>query len=151
MERAFTDHEYERILLGVVPEQMEDKWFIFVEDDTLYAHRSWTGYCIYRLSLLKAETGYVAGEAFVNRDESQYSGKDDQYDARLLLYLIDYLLLGATIPLPMPVSVPAGIATELQHHHIIGAGQRAEKEPVNLTIRGMLGWLWRWLLWLFKR
>lgn len=26
---------------------MEDKWFWYMEGDTLYIHRSWTGFCIY--------------------------------------------------------------------------------------------------------
>jgi hypothetical protein len=53
--------------------------------------------------------------------------------------------------LPMPADVPAGIATELYHHHVIGAGPHAEAQPIQLTMRGMLGWLGRWLLWLIKR
>ncbi len=130
---------------------MEDKWFMFVEDDTLYAYRSWTGYCIYQMSLVKEGDGYVVGETFANRDESQYSWKDDLYDSRLLMFLIDHLLLGAQYPLPMPTSVPAGIATELHHQHVLGAGQRAEPQTINVTMRGMLGWLWQWLRGLVRR
>jgi len=33
--------------MGLVPEEIEDKWFIYWEDDTLFFHRSWTGNCIY--------------------------------------------------------------------------------------------------------
>jgi hypothetical protein len=151
LQRTFTEQEYERISLGFIPERMEDKWFMFTEEDTLYVHRSWTGNCIYQLALIKEGANYVISEAFVNRDESQYSGSDDLYDEKLLIFLIDHLLLQQKYPLPLPVSVPAGIATELHHHHVIGAGQRAETGPIHLTIRGMLGWLWRWLLWLIKR
>ena len=151
LQRAFTEHEYERICLGFIPESMEDKWFLFSEDDTLYVHRSWTGCCIYQLTLIKGDADYVVSEALVNRDESQYAGGDDSYDEKLLMFLIDHLLLNESYPLPMPANVPAGIATELHHHHILGAGQRGEAGPIHLTIRGMLGWLWRWLIWLIKR
>ncbi len=27
---------------GVIPREMEDKWFVYWKDDTLYFHRSWT-------------------------------------------------------------------------------------------------------------
>jgi hypothetical protein len=151
LQRAFTEQEYERIRLGFIPERMEDKWFMFAEDDTLYIHRSWTGYCIYQLRLNKEGANYVVGEAFVNRDESQYSGNNDSYDEELTMFLIDHLLLMKKSPLPMPANVPAGIATELHYSHILGAGQRVEAGPVNLTIGGMLRWLGRWLMWLVKR
>lgn len=149
--RTFTQQEYERILIGVVPEQMEDKWFIFVENDILYAHRSWTGYCIYQMALIKEKNDYRAGEAFVNRDESQYSGKDDVFDHNLLLFLIDHLLLGIDYPMPLPETMKAGIATELYYHNIIGAGRRKEPQTINLTIGGMLRWFGRWLIAMFKR
>jgi len=151
LQRAFTEHEYAQIRLGFIPEHMEDKWFIFTEDDTLYIHRSWTGHCIYQLTLSQEGTNYVVSEALVNRDESQYSGSDDLYDEKLLIFLIDYLLLNKSGPLPMPGNVLAGIATELHHSHVLGAGQRAEAGPIHVTIRGTLGWIWRWLVWLVKR
>ena len=152
IQRAFTKQEYERIRLGFIPERMEDKWLMFTEEDTLYIHRSWTGYCIYRLRLIKEATNYVVGEAFANRDESQYSGGDDSYDEKMAVFLIDHLLLNKRYPMPMPGNVLAGIATELHYSHVLGAGQRAEESgPINLTIRGTLGWLWRWLGWLIKK
>jgi hypothetical protein len=43
VERAFTQHEYAQIARGLIPEEMEDKWFIYLEDMTLYVHRNWTG------------------------------------------------------------------------------------------------------------
>ena len=40
MKAAFTPEEIENLRFGHVPEQMEDKWFFYMEGDTLYAHRS---------------------------------------------------------------------------------------------------------------
>lgn len=31
LQRIFTDQEYQRFCLGLIPEEMEDKWFIFEE------------------------------------------------------------------------------------------------------------------------
>jgi hypothetical protein len=151
LQRVFTEQEYERIRLGFIPEVMEDKWFMFTAADTLYVHRSWTGQCIYQVTFTKEGISYAISEAFANRDENQYSGSDDIYDGKLLIFLIDHLLLKESYPLPVPANLPAGIATELYHHQILGAGQRAEAVPIHLTMRGMLGWLWRWLTWLIKR
>lgn len=79
---------------------MEDKWFIFLEGDTLFFHRSWTGHCIFRLTLTREGEKYAVSDALVNRDAGQYGGADDVNDERLLTYLIDNLLLGGrTVPL----------------------------------------------------
>jgi hypothetical protein len=152
IQQAFTEQEYERIRLGFIPEHMEDKWFLFTEEDTLYIHRSWTGYCIYQLGFIKESINYFVGKGFVNRDQSQYSGTDDSYDEKMAVFLIDHLLLNKSYLMPMPGNVLAGIATELHYSHVLGAGQRAEESgPIHVTIRGTLGWLWRWLGWLIKR
>jgi len=37
---------------------MEDKWFIFLEDDWLYLHRSWTGTCVYKVQHHISGSGY---------------------------------------------------------------------------------------------
>ena len=142
LERVFSEQEVEAIRLGLIPDRMEDKWFIFFEEDTLYVHRSWTGYCIYQLRLREDGAQYTVVDAFVNRDPSQYSGTDDGYDERLLLFLVENFLLGRRYRLPMAANVPAGIVTELYHHHIIGAGPKAEATPERKSKRG---WLWRWL------
>ena len=143
LRREFTEGEYESIRYGLVPEQMEDKWFIFLEGDTLYFHRSWTGHCIFQLTLKREGEKYAASDALVNRDASQYGGTDDVRDERLLTYLIDNLLLGGRTLLPTPKGLPAGIHTDLYHHHVAGAGRGRAETPGEKRKRG---WLWRWLM-----
>ncbi|HXV81623.1 MAG TPA: hypothetical protein VEG60_17220 [Candidatus Binatia bacterium] len=94
VEREFSREEYEQISLGVIPQGMDDRWFVFLEEDWLYFHRSWTGICIYQFRLEKRRDRYVIAEAWVNRDSDQYGRTDDDYDANLLRRLVDdYLLL----------------------------------------------------------
>lgn len=131
---------------------MEDKWFIFHEGNVIFFHRSWTGFCIFELHLVREGTTYTVSRFYVNRDENQYKGSTDTYDARLLTYLIDTLLLHQRSPLPITDNIPAGIAQELHLEHIVGAGQsHSEEGPIVVTIGGIARWFWRWLIWLFKR
>jgi len=44
LNRRFSEIEMRQIRKGLVPQQMEDKWFVFWEHDALYFHRSWTGF-----------------------------------------------------------------------------------------------------------
>ena len=143
LRREFTEGEYESLRRGLIPEQMEDRWFIFLEGETLYFHRSWTGYCIFQLTLTRAGEKYAAGDALVNRDAGQYGGTDDVYDGRLLTYLIDNLLLGGRAVLPTPAGLPAGIQTELYHHRVAGAQRKGAETPGEKRKRG---WLRRWLM-----
>jgi len=103
--RIFSEHEYSKLILGLKPQQMEDKWFVYHEKDYLFLHRSWTGFCIYRLRLGKVEQGYTIEEVLVNRDEEQYNEKDNSYDVEMLDFLISNILLGESKPFPKAIGV----------------------------------------------
>jgi ADP-ribosyl-[dinitrogen reductase] hydrolase len=53
----FTDRQFLKLVNGLIPHQMEDKWFIFYENDWLYFHRSWTGFGLYKAQLIKEQNG----------------------------------------------------------------------------------------------
>lgn len=99
-ERTYSLSELAKITHGLEPESMEDKWFIFAEGDWLFLHRSWTGICIYSARFHVSLDGATVTEAWVNRDEEQYKATDDAYDAQMLGYLIDRLLLHREVPFP---------------------------------------------------
>jgi hypothetical protein len=86
---VYTPEQFRKIALGLVPEEMEDKWFIYYEEPWLYLHRSWTGYCIYKVRFRECPAGVEVAEAFVNREQSQYTETDDESDVRLLKILLE--------------------------------------------------------------
>ena len=85
LKRAFTDEQMAALRRGHVPEAMEDKWFWFMEGSALFAHRSWTGFCIYRIDFMDGGAHVVT----VNRDPAQYGGTDIEQDAETLNELLD--------------------------------------------------------------
>ena len=93
-EAEFSREDTPRILQGLVPEQMEDKWFIFYNAGWLYFCRSWTGFVIYGLQVQEQPTGLRISQAWVNRDTEQYGGSDVPAEREQLQWLIDALLLG---------------------------------------------------------
>ena len=93
LDQTFSPQEMKRIRRGLVPEQMEDKWFIYWKDDTLFFHRSWTGFCIYVVRFATDGDTYRMIEADVNRDPAQYKETSDERDAEKISYLVDVLLL----------------------------------------------------------
>ena len=92
-DRSFTSQEMERIQAGLIPEQMEDKWFIYWNEDRLFFHRSWTGFCVYMVKFTNKNGSYKIVEVDVNRDSEQYSETSDKHDELMVTYLIDALLL----------------------------------------------------------
>ena len=99
--RTFTREEYDVIARGLVPAGMDDRWFIFLENNQLYFHRSWTGTCIYQVTLDRTDSdSIVVTEALVNRDPDEYKTADDEFDVGLLSFLIENLLLGRRAHLP---------------------------------------------------
>ena len=86
LQRTFTPTQMAELRRGNVPQAMEDKWFWFMEGDSLFAHRSWSGFCIYRIDF-KPEGKHLVT---VNRDPEQYGGTDAAEDAENLNKLLDW-------------------------------------------------------------
>ena len=91
----YVDSDIEKIKYGYIPKDMEDKWFIYFDDNHLYLHRSWTGYCIFIVKFKDSHLKLEVIETLVNRDKSQYASIDTQKDLELLITLINHMLLKA--------------------------------------------------------
>jgi len=123
--RRFDAREHARLALGLVPRQMEDKWFIYLEDDWLHFHRSWTGFCTYALQLAATTEGSRVLEAWVTRDPAQYRTADDRRDAEILGYLVERLLLGRQVAFP---GEPTPRADSVVRHQIVGHARANDEE-----------------------
>lgn len=93
-DRLYSGGEWKQISHGFVPAEMEDHWFAYVVGQELYLHRSWTGYCIYRVKFQEVAGSYLMTTAWVTHDSHRYAYKDDLAEAVELQTLIGWLLLG---------------------------------------------------------
>jgi len=118
VERVFSQEQMNRICRGVVPEQMEDKWFIYWKDDALFFHRSWTGFCIYIVRFIAEGGTWKLIQADVNRDPEQYTEPSDERDAEMILYLVDVLLLHRDVAFPS--NVPSSEKSALMNWSQVG-------------------------------
>ncbi len=106
LDRTYSLEEMARIRKGLVPEQMEDKWFIYWKDGALFFHRSWTGFCIYIVHFAAEGDGWKMFQADVNRDPEQYTETSDEKDTATIYYLVDVLLLHRDVDFPSNASSP---------------------------------------------
>lgn len=114
--RIWTAEEWARIRQGHVSSDMDDKWDLLVEGDTLFAHRSWTGFGVYAATFVEVEGGRRVAEVLVESDPERYRRHSDAFDLALLEILIRGTLLGedqdvelmerwrAALPSPPPPS-----------------------------------------------
>ncbi|CAB4040993.1 Hypothetical predicted protein, partial [Paramuricea clavata] len=67
---GYSDQEMEKIKFGIIPRDMDDRWFIYYGEDeeTLYLHRSWTGFCVYMVKFKNVDSGFAALNTVVNED-----------------------------------------------------------------------------------
>lgn len=89
LDIKLTNEEMEKLKRGLIPETMEDHWFMYYENKKLYCHRSWTGFCVFVVDVL--DSGEIH-HAIVTRDDSKYKNKDTEKDTYLLQYLIFSLI-----------------------------------------------------------
>jgi ADP-ribosyl-[dinitrogen reductase] hydrolase len=142
--RIFSSEEFERVRLGLIPREMEDKWFIYYENHILNIHRSWTGFHIYKIIIQPQEDNtYVVTQTIVNRNKAQYNHQNNAYDVAFLIYLIDRLLLGKDVPFPMPTNITEE-NNAIYKHSMVGYATPnttniAENEPVQINAGDRLG------------
>ena len=110
--RGFDSTEHTRLIRGIVPEEMEDKWFVFYEASWLWFHRSWTGFGI---------------------SAEQYRETDDAYDSEVLSFLVERLLLGRGVRFPVRPSVEPDKVPLLVHHVVDHA--RSNDEELHASMR----------------
>lgn len=100
LDGEYSSADMQLIRQGHLPRRMEDKWFIYWEDDRLFFHRSWSGYCVYVVHFEQASEAGKMVRAEVNRDPEQYGETSDALDAKMIFYLIDAFLLGRDTKAP---------------------------------------------------
>jgi hypothetical protein len=76
IERHYDADERERIAAGHVPVSQDDRWFVWVGDDVVHIHRSWSGFEVYRIRLQPSDdgAGFDVSDVWVNNDPEQYEG-----------------------------------------------------------------------------
>ena len=87
----------DQIREGYIPEIMDEKWFIFMEENRLFAHRSWTGLGVYEARFTPVDGGYIIESAVVAGDRSEYKRSSDQDESLILEVLVAGHLLGQSL------------------------------------------------------
>jgi hypothetical protein len=71
INELFSPREFAHLMWGILPLQMEDKWFAYSKKMCLYWHRSWTGICIYEVHFEKFGEEYIATKLYINANPKE--------------------------------------------------------------------------------
>ena len=131
---TFSEEEFEQIRCGLMPSRgMEDKWFLFEEDHTVFFHRSWTGRCFYMVSFERTDAGWAATDSAVSVERHFRRGWDEE----MIDFIIRNLLLGESNPFPLPGGRRSGARGVLQQK-MTGTGFPERPAPLPSAL---LFWL----------
>jgi ADP-ribosylglycohydrolase len=97
IDLKFTERQFLKLSRGLIPRQMEDKWFIYFENEWLYFHRSWTGFGLYKAKINSEKDGYSIKEFWAERNQEKYNNEDDKTDIENISFLISRELLGINV------------------------------------------------------
>lgn len=94
---------YEKVINGFIPTVMEQKWFVFVENDIIHICRSWTGFEIYKAEFVKKDSGIFVENLKVERSKKRYDAhkfgsttdKADSHDIQLFIHCMSICINGA--------------------------------------------------------
>ena len=89
---AFNEAQYQKLILGLSAKEMENRWRIYFEDDTLCFLRSWTGYHVFDAKIQKEDNLYHIKEFLAERNPEKYKNTNDDYDINVISELINKIL-----------------------------------------------------------
>ena len=92
LDKCLSDRELQWINMGVIPQIMEDHWFVFRERGALFCHSSWTGKFAWALHLERRSDGTHVVSAEVSQDPKLNLGRTDIEKAVKLLRRVEGLL-----------------------------------------------------------
>jgi hypothetical protein len=92
IDLSFDEAQYQKLILGLSAKEMENRWRIKFENDTLFFQRSWTGYTIFEAKIHKEKNIYFINEFIAERKPEKYRNTDDAYDIEVITSKINKLL-----------------------------------------------------------
>lgn len=131
-EKSISSEEMIEVRKGLVPLEMEDKWFCFCEENSVFFHRSWTGHCVYEIKFEKNDEGYRLFELVINNEEEQ-GVLDVHFEKKLVEFLIDRLLLNKKVKFPSLDDSLSNEQSSMITHSLIGYGS-SRKDIERLSV-----------------
>lgn len=88
----FSEAEFKQLKQGFTPQNMDDRWLVRFESDSLRCYRSWSGHEIFRARLEPVKEGYEIAWLHVLADKSVYNSHGEAQDIENFKCFIKFIL-----------------------------------------------------------
>ena len=88
-----TSLEFEKLKQGIYASSTEEKWNIFLFENEMIWSRSWTDYCIYKVSYVQLNGGIELRAMKVSRNPDEYDSTDLNFDFGIFKKMLNFYLL----------------------------------------------------------
>lgn len=85
---TLTPPQFDAVIRGYHPQEMEDKWLLRFEGGWLSFYRSWTGFCVFRVRFEWDGVGFSVAEAWASRKADEYSGTDTDEEIKMIQSIV---------------------------------------------------------------
>lgn len=76
---TLTPEHFAKLQMGFIPENMDDRWFVYFDNDWVYLHRSWTGYETFRAKIQTENDRYTIREFWAETEPKKFNvGNENQ-------------------------------------------------------------------------
>lgn len=89
LDLTLTDEQMSIVLLGHIPEAMEDHWFMYCGDNQIHYHRSWTGICVFEAAFNESFNGFQINSLTINQDPKECSIEPEKGTALFCALLME--------------------------------------------------------------
>jgi hypothetical protein len=92
LDFSVNESEFEKLKSGHEPDENEDKWYVFYENNILHFHRAQTGDAIFQVRFSSENNVYHVVEVRVSRDVESYKSTNAKLDAETVYKLMCFLI-----------------------------------------------------------
>jgi hypothetical protein len=89
---SFNEEQYQKLILGLSAKEMENRWRIYYDSETLFFQRSWTGYTIFETKIHEENNSYYINSFYAERNPDKYKITDDAFDIEAINRLIKKII-----------------------------------------------------------
>ncbi|MDL5514424.1 hypothetical protein QSE00_21605 [Arenibacter sp. M-2] len=84
--------EYSKLEKGIKPSDMDDKWFVYTINESIFFHRSWSGHCIFVVKVERENNEFFLGDVIANRKPDQFGNSEIEVKKEMFEKLVDLVI-----------------------------------------------------------
>jgi len=131
----FNEKQYEIIKKGLIPNNKEDKWYVYFENNWLYFIKFCSGQEIYKAELIYKNNYYYIDDIWVERDQDIYSNLNDDFDICIIHIIVEWGMLGIDC---RNTFLPRHTRTDKEHANVLDVLGNLFKDKEKYDDRGKI-------------